>query len=78
MSRTKARGKKTEAALITWEEFYATTKEKGILVASGTGSDLRDEAPGVYKDSDEVIRTMVAAGLVTPVAALKPVVVLKG
>ena len=78
MSRTKARGKKTEAALITWEDFYASTKEKGILVASGTGSDLRDEAPGAYKDSDEVIRMMVEAGLITPVAALKPLVVLKG
>lgn len=47
-------------------------------MASGTGSDLRDEAPGAYKDSDEVIRTMVEAGLITPVAALKPLVVLKG
>ncbi len=78
MSRRKAVGRKKEAGLITWEEFYASTKEKGILVASGTGSDLRDEAPGAYKDSDEVIRTMVLAGLVQPVAALKPVVVLKG
>lgn len=78
MSRTKARGRKTDPALITWEDFYASTKGKGILVASGTGSDLRDEAPGVYKDSDEVIGTMVQAGLVLPVAALKPLAVLKG
>ena len=78
MSRKKALGGKKNAGLITREEFYAATEGKGIMVASGTGSDLRDEAPGAYKDSDEVLRTMVLAGLVRPVAALKPLVVLKG
>jgi tRNA-splicing ligase RtcB len=39
---------------------------------------LLDEAPLAYKDIDEVIFTLVEAGLTKPLAKLKPMGVLKG
>ena len=85
MSRTAAaggrrrRGKGAQkGGSISQEEFLRATARQGIIVASGTNSDLRDEAPQVYKDSEEVIRVLVGAGLAEPVVALRPLAVLKG
>ena len=81
MSRSAAsggrKGKKGGGA-ISQEDFLSATAGRGILVASGSGSDLRDEAPQVYKDSEEVIRVLTGAGLAEAVAALRPLAVLKG
>ncbi|MGE5598712.1 MAG: RtcB family protein [Bacteroidota bacterium] len=85
MSRTAAAGgrkRKGKGAgrggAVSREEFERATAGRGILVASGSHSDLRDEAPQVYKDSEEVIRVLTGAGLARPVAALRPLAVLKG
>ncbi|MGQ9780485.1 MAG: RtcB family protein [Bacillota bacterium] len=85
MSRTAAAGGRRrrgkgghKGGTISQEEFLRATAGQGIIVASGTNSDLRDEAPQVYKDSEEVIRVLVGAGLAEPVVALRPLAVLKG
>ena len=85
MSRSAASGGRNrkgrgagKGGAITREEFEAATAGKGILVASGTNSDLRDEAPQVYKDSEEVVRVLVGAGLAELVTAFRPLAVLKG
>ena len=39
---------------------------------------LLDEAPLAYKDIDEVIFTLVEAGLTKPLVKLKPMGILKG
>lgn len=38
---------------------------------------LAEEAPGAYKDIEDVIEALVAARLVRPVVALRPVVTFK-
>ena len=85
MSRTAATGGRRRkgkepgrGGLISQKEFEQATAGRGILVASGTNADLRDEAPQVYKDSEEVIRVLVGAGLAEAVVALRPLAVLKG
>jgi len=85
MSRTAAAGGRRrkgkgsgQGGLISLEEFERATSGQGILVASGTNSDLRDEAPQAYKDSEEVLRVLIGAGLAEAVVALRPLAVLKG
>ena len=85
MSRTAAAGshrrkdsKHGTGGAITAEEFARATAGKGIIVVSGSNADLRDEAPQVYKDSEEVLRVLVGAGLAEAVAAFRPLAVLKG
>lgn len=85
MSRSAATGGRRRqgkgpgrGGLISQEEFEQATAGRGILVASGTNADLRDEAPQAYKDSEEVVRVLVGAGLAEVVVALRPLAVLKG
>ncbi len=73
--RGKARGR---GGRISGDDFERATAGRGILVVSGSGADLRDEAPQAYKDSEEVLRVLVGAGLAEAVAALRPLAVLKG
>jgi tRNA-splicing ligase RtcB len=53
-------------------------QERGIQVRAGSLSGLAEEAPQAYKDVDEVVETVVAAGLARKVARLRPVAVVKG
>ncbi|MDN5347896.1 MAG: hypothetical protein PWP65_1460 [Clostridia bacterium] len=70
MSRKKAR------TSISAEEFQASLR--GILLRAKDLRSLFDEAPVAYKDIDEVVATLVEAGLTRPVARLKPLAVIKG
>ena len=70
MSRKKAR-----------REF--TTKQlqeqmKSVVTISRDIKSLLDEAPLAYKNIDDVIFTLVDAGLTKPIVRLKPLGVLKG
>jgi len=40
--------------------------------------ELLDEAPGAYKDIDEVVDTLAAIGKTRKVARLRPLAVIKG
>ncbi|HBT47261.1 MAG TPA: RNA-splicing ligase RtcB [Peptococcaceae bacterium] len=70
MSRKKAR------TSLSVEEFRASMQ--GVLVRAKKLRSLLDEAPLAYKDIDEVVGTLVDAGLTRPVVRLKPLAVMKG
>ncbi len=64
----KFRGEKTKSELA----------DKDIEVKSGSWKSLAEEAPGVYKDIDEVVRVSHDVGIGNLVARLKPLGVVKG
>ena len=72
MSRHEAlrrfRGERTKSELA----------QKGIEVKSGSWKSLAEEAPGVYKDIDEVVKTSHEAGIGNLVARVTPIGVIKG
>jgi tRNA-splicing ligase RtcB len=72
MSRSKA--------VHTWsgEEIQKGLAGKNILVRSTEVELLAEEAPQAYKDVDEVVRSVEAAGLSKIVARLVPLAVVKG
>jgi RNA-splicing ligase RtcB len=50
---------------------------RGIDLVYADGDRIKGEAPQVYKDIDDVMRVVLAAGLATGVARVKPVGVIK-
>lgn len=60
------------------EEVKKVLAQKGILVRSASWKVLAEEAPGVYKDVDEVVRVCQAAGIAKIVARMRPLGVVKG
>jgi len=53
-------------------------QKKGIYLRSGSNEGLLEEAPGAYKDVDDVVAVVCGAGLTGKVAKLTPVAVIKG
>ncbi len=53
-------------------------ESQGIRVHANTPNIMSEEAPGAYKDVDEVIRLSNAAGLTKPIARFSPLAVIKG
>lgn len=51
---------------------------QGVHVQTGSLSGLAEEAPGAYKNVDEVINVVTGAGIASKVAKLRPVAVIKG
>ncbi|MDO9066107.1 MAG: RtcB family protein, partial [Chloroflexota bacterium] len=76
MSRTAAVGRRGRGGRVTEEAFRQAMQ--GIIYMSGSGENLLDEAPQVYKDSLEVVDSLADIGLVTKVVRLMPLAVLKG
>jgi tRNA-splicing ligase RtcB len=81
MSRTAARGKTRRGrivaeALISDDQFKRSMK--GVKLIAGDRRKIKEEAPGAYKDIDEVIRIVVECGWARPVARMVPLAVLKG
>ncbi len=72
MSRTKA---KAEAR---GRDLPAELKAMGVTVRARTRAGVAEEMPAAYKDVDEVVRVMEAAGVTRNVARLKPFAVIKG
>jgi tRNA-splicing ligase RtcB len=72
MSRTAAR-KGRDA-----RQVQKKLEEEGILVRSETRDGILEEIPEAYKDVDEVIEVVHAAGLARKVARLRPMGVIKG
>ena len=52
--------------------------EQGIVVRGHSKRGLAEEAPGAYKDVEEVVRVMDEAGIVRKVARLRPMICIKG
>ncbi|MGB9661259.1 MAG: RtcB family protein [Moorellaceae bacterium] len=70
MSRKKARSS------VSLDQFQESLK--GVVLRAKNLRSLFDEAPLAYKNIDEVVRTLVDAGLTRPVVRLKPLAVIKG
>lgn len=72
MSRRRA-GKEWRSDQITRE-----LRDQGILVRAHGRRSLAEEAPGAYKDAERVVQIMTEAGVVAPVARVRPLVCIKG
>lgn len=72
MSRRQA-GKKWRSDQITRE-----LRDRGILVRAHARRSLAEEAPGAYKDAERVVQIMAEAGIIAPVARVRPVICIKG
>ncbi len=59
-------------------EVSRSLAAKGIQVRAATHEGITEEAPGAYKDVDEVVRVAQGGGLARPVARLVPLGVVKG
>jgi len=70
---------RTQAKQDYWgEDVQKELEREGILVKAASGSTIAEEAPGVYKDVDEVIRVSDELGIGEKVARMKPIVNIKG
>jgi tRNA-splicing ligase RtcB (3'-phosphate/5'-hydroxy nucleic acid ligase) len=61
-----------------YEEVTRKLAERGIVVRSSSREGVTEEAPGAYKDVEEVVRVAEGAGLTRRVARLVPLGVVKG
>ncbi len=61
---------------ISKEQFERSMS--GVLYNSRNYKELLDEAPGAYKDIDQVVETLAAIGMTRKVARLLPLAVIKG
>jgi tRNA-splicing ligase RtcB len=72
MSRSRA--KKT----FYGKEVQSDLAGEGILVRATSGLVIAEEAPGAYKDVDEVVRVSDEVGIATKAVRLRPLGVIKG
>jgi len=72
MSRSKAK------KLVRGDELRNKLEAQGIQIRAGSMAGLAEEAPQAYKDVDEVVETVVGAGIARKVAKIVPVAVIKG
>ena len=72
MSRSEAKRQ------VDGERLRRELEADGIHLRAGSLSGLAEEAPSAYKDVDEVVETVIGAGIARKVARLRPVAVVKG
>ncbi len=60
------------------EKIKSELQSKNIEIKAGGWKSIAEEAPGVYKDIDEVVRVSHEAGIGNLVAKVKPLAVMKG
>ncbi len=72
MSRSQAKHS------IRGDALHSRLEKQGILVMAGSMPGLAEEAPEAYKDVDDVVETVIGAGLARKVARLRPLIVIKG
>lgn len=64
--------------LMRGSQLIQDLHRRGIAVMAGSLAGLVEEAPEVYKDVDEVVESVVQAGIVKKVVKLRPLAVIKG
>lgn len=64
--------------MISGEQLLRDLAQKGIIIQSDSMPGLAEEAPAAYKDIDDVVNVVSAAGIARKVAQLRPVMVIKG
>lgn len=77
----RVRSRRATKELITIDQFKSSMKvgtEDEIVVNQRTLESILDECPQAYKDVDQIIDSIVGAGLASVVAECKPLAVLKG
>jgi tRNA-splicing ligase RtcB len=77
----RVRSRRATKELITIDQFKSSMKvgtEDEIVVNQRTLESILDECPQAYKDVDQIIDSVVGAGLASVVAECKPLAVLKG
>ncbi|MHA2322644.1 MAG: RtcB family protein [Candidatus Thorarchaeota archaeon] len=72
MSRSKAKKR------FFGKEVQQQLASEGIIVRATKGIVIAEEAPGAYKDVDEVVRVSDAVGIATKAVRLRPIGVIKG
>jgi tRNA-splicing ligase RtcB len=72
MSRTRAKKQ------FFGKEVQSRLAGEGIIVKSSKAVVIAEEAPGAYKDVDEVVRVSDAVGIATKAVRLRPIGVIKG
>jgi tRNA-splicing ligase RtcB (3'-phosphate/5'-hydroxy nucleic acid ligase) len=72
MSRAEAKRQ------VRGEKLRGELERDGIVLRAGSLGGLAEEAPQAYKDVDQVVAVVEAAGLARIVARLEPVAVIKG
>ncbi len=60
------------------ERLVSELANRGILIRGHSLAGVAEEAPGAYKDVDEVVDVMHYAGIAKKVALLKPMISIKG
>ncbi|MFU8773972.1 MAG: RtcB family protein, partial [Anaerolineales bacterium] len=60
------------------DELRNKLESQGIRIRAGSMAGLAEEAPQAYKNVDEVVETVVGAGIAKKVARIVPVAVIKG
>ena len=60
------------------EKLRDQLEADGIRIRAGSLSGLAEEAPQAYKDVDQVVQSVIGAGIARKVARLRPLVVIKG
>ncbi len=66
------------ARTFRFDEVTRSLRGRGIVVRSSSREGVTEEAPGAYKDIEEVVRVAEGAGLTRRVARLTPMGVVKG
>jgi tRNA-splicing ligase RtcB len=74
----RVRSRHSAAREISGGRLRGELAARGIAVRAATARGLAEEAPGAYKDIDEVVAASEAAGLCRKVARLVPLGVVKG
>lgn len=70
---------RSEAKRNVWgEDLLKRLEKEGIVIRAGSMSGLAEEAPQAYKDVNEVVESVVGAGIAEKVAVLHPLIVIKG
>jgi len=60
------------------DDLQQGLRGEGVFVKARSGETVAEEAPGAYKDVDEVVRVSDALGIGTKVARMRPVANVKG
>jgi len=72
MSRSQAKRK------VWGEDLLRRLEKSGIEIRTGSMPGLAEEAPEAYKDVDQVVESVVGAGIAQKVARITPLIVIKG
>lgn len=81
MSRTAALGKRRRGKVITPAEItddQFKQSMKGIKLITANKAKVKEEAPGAYKDIEEVVRIVTECGWAKKIAKMTPLAALKG